>query len=44
MGIATDAGAIAILSSLLIKPPSLELEDKISITPFGWITPPINKS
>ena len=34
MGIATDVGAIVKLSSLLIKPPSLELEDKISITPF----------
>ena len=35
VSIATDVGAIAILSSLLIKPPSLELEDKISITPFS---------
>ena len=34
VGIATDVGAIVKLSSLLIKPPSLELEDKISITPF----------
>ena len=33
--IAIDVGAIVKLSSLLIKPPSLELEDKISITPFG---------
>ena len=36
VGIATDVGAIVKLSSLLIKPPSLELEDKISITPFRW--------
>ena len=35
IGIANDAGVIVKLSSLLIKPPSLELEDKISITPFG---------
>ena len=44
MGIATDVGAIVKLSSLLIKPPSLELEDKISITPSSVeITPPSTK-
>ena len=44
IGIATDVGAIVKLSSLLIKPPSLELEDKISITPSSVeITPPSTK-
>ena len=42
--IAIDVGAIVKLSSLLIKPPSLELEDKISITPFRWTkSPPSTK-
>ena len=34
VGIATDVGAIVNSSSLLFKPPSSRIEDKISITPF----------